>query len=499
MMNRQSAHSRVLATLFIITVLTLTAFGQTTAFTYQGQLSNNGAVANGSFDLQFALFNLVQNGSQQGGTVVLTNVPVVNGIFTVQLDFGSNVFISNAAQFMEIGVRPGGTSGAFTILSPRVPVTPTPYSIRTISAASADNATQLGGVAAAQYVQTTDSRLSDSRTPLPNSPNYIQNGTAQQANSNFNISGNGTISGTLSASAVNSNSGYSIGTTSVLNLPGGTNISVGNLAGTGGVGNTFVGTGAGKVATSDANIMVGNAAGDSLTTGGNNSFLGQAAGAGTTTGHDNTFVGLQAGINNVTGSNNTFIGSGAGSPNGSNLTQSAAIGANASVTTNNTIVLGTATETTKIPGAFNVTGLSVFGTLGGAGSTTVCRNASNQLSTCSSSLRYKTDLTLYNRGLDIIGHLRPITFTWKDGGMRDLGFGAEDVAKIEPLLVTYNQQGQVEGLKYDRITTALVNAVNEQQTQITSQHQQITEQQKQIDSLKRLVCADHPGAEVCKQ
>src|SRR5581483_8963836 len=311
------------------------AAGQTTAFTYQGQLSNNGTPATGSFDLQFSLFDLAQNGSQQGGTVVQTNVAVVNGIFTVQLDFGLNVFTGNGAQFMQIGVRPGGTSGAFTILLPRVPVTPTPYSIRTISAASADNATQLGGVAAAQYVQTTDSRLSDSRTPLPNSPNYIQNGTAQQANSNFNISGNGTISGTLSASAVNSNSGYSIGTTSVLNLPGGTNISVGNLAGTGGVGNTFVGTGAGKVATSDANIMVGNAAGDSLTTGGNNSFLGQAAGAGTTTGHDNTFVGLQAGINNVTGSNNTFIGSGAGSPNGSNLTQSAAIGANASVTTNN--------------------------------------------------------------------------------------------------------------------------------------------------------------------
>jgi len=107
-------------------------------------------------------------------------------------------------------------------------------------------------------------------------------------------------------------------------------------------------------------------------------------------------------------------------------------------------------------------------------------------------LRYKTDLAPYNRGLDLINRLRPISFTWKSGGMRDLGFGAEDVAKIEPLLVTYNAQGQVEGLKYDRITVAMVNAVKEQQSQIS-------EQQKQIESLRKLICADHPGADVCKQ
>jgi len=47
-------------------------------------------------------------------------------------------------------------------------------------------------------------------------------------------------------------------------------------------------------------------------------------------------------------------------------------------------------------------------------------------------------------------------------GKRDLGFGAEDVQKIEPLLVTLNTQGQVEGVKYDRITVVLVNAIKEQ-------------------------------------
>jgi len=88
--------------------------------------------------------------------------------------------------------------------------------------------------------------------------------------------------------------------------------------------------------------------------------------------------------------------------------------------------------------------------------------------------------------------------------MHDIGFGAEDVAKINPLFVTYNKEGQVEGVKYDRLSTAFVNAFNEQQAQITAQQEQIKKQQEaikqqqtQIDSLKKLICADHPNAEVC--
>ena len=68
--------------------------------------------------------------------------------------------------------------------------------------------------------------------------------------------------------------------------------------------------------------------------------------------------------------------------------------------------------------------------------------------------------------MSIINRLEPVSFTWKDGGLRDRGFVAEDVQKIEPLLVTYNSEGQVEGVKYDRITVALVNALKEQQAQI---------------------------------
>lgn len=87
----------------------------------------------------------------------------------------------------------------------------------------------------------------------------------------------------------------------------------------------------------------------------------------------------------------------------------------------------------------------------------------------------------------------------------DLGLGAEDVANVEPLLVTYNNKGEVEGVKYDRVGVVLVNAVKEQQTQIESlerqsqsQQKQIGEQRKLIEALRVFVCSQNPTAEICK-
>jgi Chaperone of endosialidase len=136
-------------------------------------------------------------------------------------------------------------------------------------------------------------------------------------------------------------------------------------------------------------------------------------------------------------------------------------------------------------------GVVSIATFGSAGIDHLCRSASNQISLCSSSLRYKTNIQPFMGGLSVLNRLRPITFDWKQGGMHDLGFGAEEIAAIEPLLITRNDKGEVEGVKYDRITAVLVNAVKEQQ-------EQIKQQQSQIQSLKRLVCQRHRRAAVCK-
>jgi len=135
-------------------------------------------------------------------------------------------------------------------------------------------------------------------------------------------------------------------------------------------------------------------------------------------------------------------------------------------------------------GDFSVNNKILVGGLGAAGSTQLCRNALNQISTCSSSLRYKKDLLPFTPGLSLISQLHPITFKWKADNSPDLGFGAEDVAKAEPLLVTHNANGEVEGVKYDRISAVLVNAVKEQQAQIELLRKQVAQQQILIKGLK---------------
>jgi hypothetical protein len=147
--------------------------------------------------------------------------------------------------------------------------------------------------------------------------------------------------------------------------------------------------------------------------------------------------------------------------------------------------------------AINADGLLSINNLG-TGSTAVCRNASNQISNCSSSLRYKTNIGTFSDGLDLIKRLRPITFDWKDGGMHDLGLGAEDVAAIEPLLVTHNKLGEVEGVKYDRIGVVLINAVKEQQEQIESLQQRLQAQQLENEALKAFVCSKDTNVEFCQ-
>jgi hypothetical protein len=111
-------------------------------------------------------------------------------------------------------------------------------------------------------------------------------------------------------------------------------------------------------------------------------------------------------------------------------------------------------------------GTVAIGALGSGGSNYVCLNGSNEFATCSSSLRYKNNVSDLPLGLDAVAKLRPVTFNWKDSGQADLGFVAEDVNKVTPLLTTLNQDGQIEGVKYDRITAVLVKGMQEQQQQI---------------------------------
>lgn len=97
----------------------------TRAFTYQGRLTNGGVPANGAYDFTFILYDASVGGSQSGPVVTRNDVPVSNGLFSVTLDFGD---IFNGTQYyLDISVRPGASSGSYTTLTPRQPLTAAPY------------------------------------------------------------------------------------------------------------------------------------------------------------------------------------------------------------------------------------------------------------------------------------------------------------------------------------------------------------------------------------
>ncbi|HVM46619.1 MAG TPA: hypothetical protein VMU04_01260 [Candidatus Acidoferrum sp.] len=127
-MEAQLSLTRV-AVLGLLATLTLqlSAFAQGTAFTYQGQLQDNGNPASGTYDLRFGLFTVESGGSVAYGYLTNSSTAVSNGLFTVTLDFGSGVF-NGTTYWLQIGVRTNGAAN-FKGLTPRQQLTPAPYAI----------------------------------------------------------------------------------------------------------------------------------------------------------------------------------------------------------------------------------------------------------------------------------------------------------------------------------------------------------------------------------
>ena len=99
-----------------------------TAITYQGLLTEAGGPAAGTWDFEFLLFDAAGGGAQLGSTVTVGDLAVSAGVFTATLDFGVGVF-GGGARWLEIHVRPGASGGAYTLLTPRAPLTPAPIAL----------------------------------------------------------------------------------------------------------------------------------------------------------------------------------------------------------------------------------------------------------------------------------------------------------------------------------------------------------------------------------
>ncbi len=119
------------------------AFSPTDVFTYQGRLDENGVPKTGTVDLRFDAFAQDTGGSPLNlEALIHDGVPLVNGVFTVQVSFGRR-FFTGAPIFVQVGVREDAagdqnTLTGFTNLLPRQTLTATPFANYSELAASVD-------------------------------------------------------------------------------------------------------------------------------------------------------------------------------------------------------------------------------------------------------------------------------------------------------------------------------------------------------------------------
>jgi hypothetical protein len=128
--------------------------------------------------------------------------------------------------------------------------------------------------------------------------------------------------------------------------------------------------------------------------------------------------------------------------------------------------------------AFPFTGSAqITGSLGVTGSVT----ATSIIET--SALRFKENIQDLDSA-DSLYKLRPVTFDWKTTHKQDIGFIAEEVNEVIPVLAELNENGEAEGVKYSKLTALLTKALQIHEQRLESQQQEIEQLKQEIENLK---------------
>ena len=315
------------------------AQGQGTAFTYAGQLQDNGSPASGAYNLAFTLFDTNSGGSAVAGPVTNKDVIVSNGLFTVLVDFGPGAFTGQPS-WLQIGVETNG-AGTFSTLTPRQQLTATAYAIFATTAGNVS-----GTVSNRQLANSSISVLAG--PGLSGGGTVALGGSITLTNTGGGAGGGGggglvsvtgnsditatTVSGavTLGDTATNANTAgtivkrdssgnFSAGAITLggwLILPSATTNSARIYSGANsllygdGSGNFFGGLFAGNLTTNSGILTaIGFEALHSNTSGFHNTALGYSTLSANTTASDNTAMGHEALSENTVGEGNTAIGS----------------------------------------------------------------------------------------------------------------------------------------------------------------------------------------------
>jgi hypothetical protein len=102
-----------------------------------------------------------------------------------------------------------------------------------------------------------------------------------------------------------------------------------------------------------------------------------------------------------------------------------------------------------------------------------------------SSRRWKTNIQPLAGALGKVERLRGVSYDLKSSGKHEIGVIAEEVGRVVPEVVTYEDNGQdARGVDYSRLTALLIEAVKQQQQLIQKQQQQIAQLTSQVKTIQ---------------
>ena len=464
---------RLISCAFLALVMVSTAQAQTdTTITYQGELKQSGQPASGSYNLTFSLWNASASGAQVGSDIVINSVPVADGNFAVQLDFGAAAF-NNTQRWLEIEVN-GQT------LAPRQLISRSPYSIQT-RGIFVDAAGRVG-------IGTTN----------PTAELYVD-GSASTTATSVVVHHPGGATGDLSISSPGgsvglivhanggnrrdirfSDDGIQLLTNSTPSIPSSLN------------GLSILESGKVGIGVSDplGQLEVNNTGsnnGDAISGFTDNTFYFGVRG------HHLATSGSGAGVRGITESA-SGVGVSAFAANGSGM---------------NYAVQGLTNSPNGYAGYFSggrnyfegrvgigktnpqykldvVGDVRIDGLPTGTG-TPIHINGNDQLVRATSSRRYKENIEPQDlgRASEAFLLLEPVSYNYRGSSTPDIGLIAEDVAELVPEMVTYDREGRPEAVKYDKGVLYLLEIVRRQQNELARKDAVIDEILQRLERLER--------------
>jgi len=214
------------------------------------------------------------------------------------------------------------------------------------------------------------------------------------------------------------------------------------------------------------NALVANTASE------NNAF-GDLAMENNTSGSSNTAIGDDALRNNVDGSGNVAIGDEAGTGLGPSVSNCIAIGAPGDgpfAVLDETCFIGHIFgEPVSDPGSQTAVFVDQFNVVG----------------IFNSSRRFKHDIQPMDKTSETLYRLKPVTFKFNSDWKATTQYGliAEEVAEVDPGLVTHGRDGETVSVHYEQINSMLLNEFLKEHKRVAQLQATVAQQQKGMEVL----------------